>query len=1069
MNRNNIRVTLGVFVVSVLALQIAWQRHLTTNGTSGERRPELIELVKAVGTYRPLEARLTGGFAYGPLQAPSRSAGGSQELSPDLRIAVARIEKRAARSRSDSDWVALGTSYLLSGELEKGLGFLEAAVAEPSSDALLLSDLAAAYLSVAQEGDRDDLIPKALASAERACRLNARLPEAAFNKALSLEAIHLSDQAQQAWRAYSAIDSSSPWAREAQAHLTKLERESSAEATRGSDIEGTLEAALAKQRVDIDGLRPVRHRLRTWIEATLLPAWAERELSGDRIAARERLRRARVAADLLVRAGGDPMPRDGIRTIDKSARGGTDRVLTARLAHAHLALRDALRQFDQGAVADANRTFQLAKSSFAQAHSPYLHWSTIYTAVAQYAARQFDGASGTLRAGIVGNVDERYRYLAGRRIWLAGLIAVNQGRFMESLAAYRGSLGDFESVGEWESLAAVEGLLAENFRKLGVPREAWRHELGALARLPDAGPMRRKNLILQLGSDLCLNSNLPAAALHFEHQVISTSSDREGRPSVLVEGYVHRAQIQKKLGDALAAGDDLNRARALLGRIDDVPLRLREEAEVLKVAGEIDRDTMPLDAIASTTRAIDFFGGPGGESRMTELYLARARARLVARQPDLAERDLVTAVGHFEQQRGGLANRQYRASLFGNGWQAFVEMVRLQVTWRQNPMGALDYAERGRARTLLESAANTETVEPLPVAAAQHQMPDRAAALFFVTLEDRLYVWTVRNRSINLTQRPIGAAALSAKVNRVRWLLPQPDSDGARLRTELEELFGQLIEPALPSLAGVETVVIIPDGPLHSLPFAALVNPKSGRYLVQDFVLMTAPSLSTMVRFRPSTPHRPESGLRALVVGNPEYKQSADASWLPRLPFSQEEAVNVAAMYRDALLLTAEKATKREFLKNLPLYEIVHYSGHAVVNEQTPSMSRLLMTPDENSDDDGALFASELVDVRLDKTSLVVLAACSTSVGMIGNGEGIFSIARPFLEAGASIVIGTLWDIQDRSAADFFAEFHRHVVGGENPAVALTAVQRQFLEHGDAGRRAPFQWAWPVTIGALPQ
>ena len=95
----------------------------------------------------------------------------------------------------------------------------------------------------------------------------------------------------------------------------------------------------------------------------------------------------------------------------------------------------------------------------------------------------------------------------------------------------------------------------------------------------------------------------------------------------------------------------------------------------------------------------------------------------------------------------------------------------------------------------------------------------------------------------------------------------------------------------------------------------------------------------------------------------------------------------------------------------------MHYAGHAIVNDQVPSLSRLLLARDGASDDDGALFVSELAKVRLDGTKLVVLAACSTASGMVTNGRGIASIARPFLEAGAATVVATLWDVQDQSAA----------------------------------------------------
>ena len=310
---------LGVLAVVVMAGLGAWYLSRTANRASDDSRPELAELVKAVGTYRPLETRLTGGFAYGSIQTPTRSGSGAQPLSPDVRIALARIEKRASVSNSDSDWAALGTSYLLSGELDKGSGFLEAAVAAPSPSPLWLSDLSAAYLSAALRDSRDELIPKALSVAEQACRVNARLREASFNRALALEALHLSEQATTAWKQYRTLDSDSAWSREALAHLTNLEQVRVQDSTRWDGVQRALEAGL-EQSPDLERLRPARQQLRTWLETTLIPAWAERTLSGDRAEARQQLDHARAAADLLARLGGDLMPRDGILAIDDTER-----------------------------------------------------------------------------------------------------------------------------------------------------------------------------------------------------------------------------------------------------------------------------------------------------------------------------------------------------------------------------------------------------------------------------------------------------------------------------------------------------------------------------------------------------------------------------------------------------------------------------------------------------------------------------------------------------------------------------------------------------------------------------
>src|SRR5262249_15254662 len=151
-----------------------------------------------------------------------------------------------------------------------------------------LSDLSAAYLSMAIRDSREELIPKALSVAERACRLNAGLREASFNRALALEALHLTGEAIAAWKQYRTLDPDSPWSSEALAHVAKLEQLGIQESTRWDRVQRALEAGLQRPP-DLDQLRAARQQLRVWLETVLIPGWAELELSGDHAAARQQL------------------------------------------------------------------------------------------------------------------------------------------------------------------------------------------------------------------------------------------------------------------------------------------------------------------------------------------------------------------------------------------------------------------------------------------------------------------------------------------------------------------------------------------------------------------------------------------------------------------------------------------------------------------------------------------------------------------------------------------------------------------------------------------------------------
>lgn len=176
----------------------------------------LDQLVTAVGTERTFEARLTGGFAYAPVRGPVRGSDYATHLSPDVRIAIAEIEKQqGARHRA-------ATAALIAGDPNRAIGILEAAAQSASTDAKILSDLAAAYLVRAERTRDTEAASRALAMANRALEIERLMPEALYNRALALQMSGLTEDARLAWQAYLTIDDRSGWADDARARLRIL-------------------------------------------------------------------------------------------------------------------------------------------------------------------------------------------------------------------------------------------------------------------------------------------------------------------------------------------------------------------------------------------------------------------------------------------------------------------------------------------------------------------------------------------------------------------------------------------------------------------------------------------------------------------------------------------------------------------------------------------------------------------------------------------------------------------------------------------------------------------------------
>lgn len=204
---------LAATALFVIALDPAWLRALR-GGAAGS--PELRELVSAVGGNRLVEPRLSGGFAWGPPPIVLRSGNAEGSLPPEVRIAIARIEKAADADPTAAHLHALGAAQLLDGELDAAIATLRRAADARPEQARAWNDLAAAYLTRAGRRPVEGDVFNAIAAAERATTADASLAEAWFNLALARDAAGQTPQAQEAWRRAAALEPpSSGWHDEA--------------------------------------------------------------------------------------------------------------------------------------------------------------------------------------------------------------------------------------------------------------------------------------------------------------------------------------------------------------------------------------------------------------------------------------------------------------------------------------------------------------------------------------------------------------------------------------------------------------------------------------------------------------------------------------------------------------------------------------------------------------------------------------------------------------------------------------------------------------------------------------
>jgi CHAT domain-containing protein len=192
-----------------------------------------------------------------------------------------------------------------------------------------------------------------------------------------------------------------------------------------------------------------------------------------------------------------------------------------------------------------------------------------------------------------------------------------------------------------------------------------------------------------------------------------------------------------------------------------------------------------------------------------------------------------------------------------------------------------------------------------------------------------------------------------------------------------------------------------------------------------------------------------------------------EREWLPgalslgRLPHARVEgAAIVRQMARGSRLLAGARAAEAALeARTLDDFPVVHFATHALVDEEHPNRSAILLAADGRGDD-GLLQAREIADLPLDG-KLVVLSACRSATGSVLAGEGVMGLSRAFFQAGARAVVGTLWTIRDDHAASFFQAFYASLARGQSVGTALQQARRLAIRVGMPSSA----WSSVVVIG----
>ena len=439
-----------------------------------------------------------------------------------------------------------------------------------------------------------------------------------------------------------------------------------------------------------------------------------------------------------------------------------------------------------------------------------------------------------------------------------------------------------------------------------------------------------------------------------------------------------------------------------------------------------------------------------------------------------------------------------------------LDRLNAKVAQRRGLLDRPDSAQRGDTRRLAgevrEVQRQLEAVEgeiqrqspgrgalarprPLPAAAVQALLDPGTLLLEYALGAERSFLWAVTADRIESFELPPRAAieALAREVHEgfsTHDPRPRPEEAAAAAR-----LSGLLLGPVAPRLTGQgagQRLVIVADGALHYLPFAALPRPGGSEPLLVRHEIVALPSASALAVQRQARARRPAAAAaRTLAVladpvfGPPDERlpgpavaAAADgpAAGFERLPWSGREAALIAAQARpeETLLAVGFDAHRDAALDGrLGPYRLVHFATHGVLDSAHPELSALVLAlraPDGRPRE-GMLRLPEIANLDL-AAELVVLSGCRTALGAQLRGEGLVGLAHGFFAAGARRLVASLWQVQDRASAELMERFYRRLLHGPEtmrPAAALRAAQLELRAEPDF--RDPYHWAAFAAYG----
>ncbi|HEX4946431.1 MAG TPA: CHAT domain-containing protein [Blastocatellia bacterium] len=394
--------------------------------------------------------------------------------------------------------------------------------------------------------------------------------------------------------------------------------------------------------------------------------------------------------------------------------------------------------------------------------------------------------------------------------------------------------------------------------------------------------------------------------------------------------------------------------------------------------------------------------------------------------------------------------------------------------------------------------------QPLSLSEMQQLLDAETMLLEYTLGDERSYLWAVTATTISSFVLPKRADIEAAARKFYETLSRGNGTNGAEGRNAAAVLSQMVLKPVAGQLSN-KRLLLVTEGALQYVPFAALPDPSGGGLLIVNHELVSLPSASALAVLRRELTGRAaapktlailadpvfssnDTRVKSSALATPEKNTSASSRHrtalqraaeqtglksaelrIPRLPGTRREAAGILALIpeterKQAFDFDASRATFTS--AELSQYRFLHLATHGLLNSTHPELSGLVLSlvDQQGQPQDGFLRLHEIYNLKLN-AELVTLSACQTALGKDIRGEGLVGLTRGFMYAGAPRVVASLWKVDDKATAELMKRFYQAMLGEQRlrPAAALRAAQVELLKTKTT--EDPYYWAAFVLQG----